>query len=350
MISLDLISISPDSSYIDALAAVDKGGMGLCLVIGDDGLLVGILTDGDIRRALLSGSELDGSITPAITLQPITVSQADSRVAVLEVMQARGLGAVPVVAESRVVGLHTLQEIIGTESRDNWAVIMAGGRGTRLGSLTNNTPKPMLKVAGRPILERIILHLVGSGISRIALSVNYKSGIIEDHFGDGSRLGCQIEYLREAPDNPLGTAGSLSLLSEAGIEPTEPFVLLNGDIMSHFSLAGLFDAHEVGGYSVTIGGTQHEYSVPFGVLEQSESGQLITIEEKPTLSWSVGAGVYVLNPEIPGLIRRQEPLDMPTLCSILLKRGHRVGVHDLESDWIDVGNPKDLARARGEST
>ncbi len=348
MITLDLITIRPDSSFLDALAAIQRGGVRLCLVVGNDLAFEGILTDGDVRRALIDGRSLNESIHPSITREPIVVAESDSRVAVLEVMQARGLHAVPVVASGSVIGLHTLQEIIGTESRPNWAVVMAGGRGRRLGDLTQSTPKPMLKVAGRPILERILLHLVGSGIRKIALSVNYRSDAIEDHFGDGSRFGCQIEYLRESVDNPLGTAGSLALLSEPRFDLEDPFVVLNGDIMSHFSLRGLLDSHAASSHRLTVGATGHQYTVPFGVLHKTPEGELLRIEEKPTLTWSVGAGAYVLDPDVIDLIPIGRPMDMPTICSAIIDGQGTVGSYDLESDWIDVGNPRDLARARGE--
>ena len=198
----------------DALAAVDLGAAGIALATDEAGRLVGVATDGDLRRALLRGSALEDPVLPVLNRSFVSLTRSQTRADALDLMLARHIDVVPVTdADGRPVALHLLHAFLEPVARGNWAVIMAGGRGTRLQPLTDTTPKPMLKVAGRPILERIVLHLVGHGIERIFLSVNYLAHVIEDHFGDGRRFGARIEYLRE--DRPLGTAGALGLLPEA---------------------------------------------------------------------------------------------------------------------------------------
>ena len=236
----------PESGTLrDAMATLDRGARQIALAVDADGRLVGVVTDGDLRRALLGGAALGDPLGPRLNREFVNVTPGEGRPEVLDLMRARHVSAVPVVdGEHRPVGLHLLQEFVAPVERPNWAVIMAGGQGIRLRPLTESLPKPMLKVAGRPILERLILHLVGSGIRRVFISVNYLGHVIEDHFGDGSDFGCRIEYLREA--EPLGTAGSLSLLPT----PTDPVLVMNGDLVTSADVGHLLDFHEAGGFHV----------------------------------------------------------------------------------------------------
>jgi len=349
MLTIDTLFVSPDATCLDALAAIDAGGVGLCLVVRNTDELVGVLTDGDVRRGLLGGATLDAAIRSLVNERPVTVGTKDDRASVLELMRARRLHAIPTLADGRVVGIHTLQEIIGNETRPNWAVLMAGGKGARLGNLTASVPKPMLRVAGRPILERIALQVIGAGVRKLAISVNHMASVIEDHFGEGDALGCEIRYLREEENLPLGTAGSLALLADVGIDTADPILVLNGDIMTPSSLGPLIDTHATSGCAITVGASSHNYRVPFGVLTTDDDGLLAEIEEKPLYSWRVGAGIYVVQPDTVSLIPRDVPFDMPDLCEAVSEAGRDIGVYDLGADWIDIGRPTDLSRARGES-
>lgn len=204
----------------EALRVIDRAAEGICLMVDESQRLLGTITDGDIRRTLLKGMALTDSVEACAQRAFASVQTNAPRAEVIDLMQARQLKHIPILDDQgRLKGLHLLREVIGTQPKPNWAVIMAGGKGTRLGELTKSTPKPMLKVAGRPILERLVLHLVGCGIRRIFISTNYLAGVIEDHFGDGSHFGCRIDYLRESPDEPLGTGGSLSLLRKRRSTP-----------------------------------------------------------------------------------------------------------------------------------
>ncbi len=218
---------------------------------------------------------------------------------------------------------------------------MAGGRGVRLRPLTEHLPKPMLPVAGRPIIERLVLHCVGFGIKRISVSVNYLGHLIEDHLGDGSRFGAAIDYLRE--EEPLGTAGALSLLREP---PTDPILLLNGDLVTSADLGGLLDAHVAGGHRVTIGLRRYLHTVPFGTVER-EGDRVTGLDEKPTLEREVNSGMYALDPSVVAAIPAGRRTDTPDLINELLAAGEPVGAFEIEDEWLDVGQRDQLAAARG---
>lgn len=328
-------------SVRDAMAAVDRAAGKICLAVDGEGRLVGVATDGDIRRALLRGTTLDDSIGPVLTRRFVAVDAREGRTDVIELMRARGINAIPAVDEAgRPVGLHLLQEFLEPVQRANWAVVMAGGQGVRLRPLTDSLPKPMLRVAGRPILERIVLHLVGHGIKRVFISVNYLGHVIESHFGDGSRFGCAIEYLRET--EPLGTAGALGLLPEP---PRESVLLMNGDLVTSADLGGLLDFHAKGGYAATIGVRRYLHTVPFGCIER-EGDRVVSIEEKPTVERLVNSGIYALEPAVVEMVQPGTRIGTPELVGVLLEAGDSVGAYEIEDDWIDVGQREQLDRAR----
>jgi GTP:adenosylcobinamide-phosphate guanylyltransferase len=274
--SLESVCIRENGSLFEALEVLQKGGAGIALVQSAEGRLLGILTDGDIRRALLEHASLSDPVAPFVSQEMTTVSPQAPRAEVLDLMQALKIHQVPVVDEAGYVkGLHLLHEILGAVDRPHWAVIMAGGRGMRLGDLTSNTPKPMLKVAGRPILERLILHLVGFGISRIFLSVHYLAEVIQEHFGDGSRFGCRIEYLHE--DQPLGTGGALSLLPEI---PEHPVLVCNGDLVTQADIDAMIRFHETEAYDLTVGVRDYSYQIP---LLRGDRRQPTRLDQRKTL-------------------------------------------------------------------
>jgi NDP-sugar pyrophosphorylase family protein len=257
-------------------------------------------------------------------------------------MKARSIRQVPVLdAERRLVGIHFLEALIGTTEKPNAAVIMAGGEGRRLRPFTDARPKPMMEVAGRPILERIVLHLVGYGIKRIFLSVNYLAHAIRDHFGDGERFGCAIEYLHE--DEPLGSGGALSLLPP-GI--AHPLLVMNGDLVSQFDVARMLEQHGRDRAEATIAARHHQVDIPFGVLDV-DGGHLVQLTEKPSAHYLINAGIYVLEPRLLAAIPRNRFYPMTDLFECLLKQGKRVSVYRLEEDWIDVGRREDWSRANG---
>ena len=318
-------------------SGADQIGLG----VDGDGRLVGVVTDGDLRRALLSGATLDDLVDPFLNRDYVSVRSSEGRAEVLELMRARRIGAIPVLdGDGRPVGLHLLHAFLVPVERTTHAVVMAGGQGVRLRPLTETVPKPMLHVAGRPILERTILHLVGSGITRISISVNYLGHVIEDHFQDGSRFGARIDYLRE--DEPLGTAGALGLLPEP---PTEPVLLMNGDLVTSADVGGLLDAHARLGAVATIGVRRYVHAVPFGCVER-DGDRVVRLEEKPTIEREVNSGIYALSPVAVARVGRGVRLSMPDLIDGLLADGLPVAAFEIEDDWIDVGQREQLSRAR----
>jgi len=340
--AVDPYLVAESDTIRAAMIAVDMGSSRIALAVDVDGRLVGVVTDGDLRRALLRGAELDDPLAPALTRGFLALSEQDGRAAALELMRARRIDAVPVVDRlGRPVGLHLLQEFLAPISRPNWAVIMAGGQGRRLRPLTEDVPKPMLPVAGRPIIERLVLHLVGHGMQRIFVAVNYLGHVIEAHLGDGARFGAQVEYLRE--DRPLGTAGALALLPEPA---AEPLLLLNGDLVTSADLGGLLDAHRRTGYAATIGIRRYLHTVPFGCVER-DGDRVLAVEEKPTLQREVNSGMYVLDPDVVARVQPGQRLDTPDLIGELLAADRPVGAFEIEDEWIDVGQREQLAAARG---
>lgn len=346
---LDRVMVSPEATILDALRAIDSMGYEIALVVDHDHRLLGVVTDGDVRRSLLDGAHLGDPAIRCVQRSPVTVQPGVPRAEVVDLMRARTLSQVPVVdADDRVVGLHLLREFLAPEPRPNWAVVMAGGRGRRLGDLTRDMPKPMVKVAGRPILERIVLHLVGHGIQQIIITVNYLADRIVDHFGDGSQFGCRIGYVREP--EPLGTAGSLSLLDSQTGRPAAPFVVMNGDLVSDVDVSALLDAHVESGAKATIGVRPYRHEVPFGVIERDDSGQLTALREKPAMEWPVNAGVYILEPTVIDHVPTGRFHHITQLLQGCLDRGEPVGTWLMHGDWLDVGRPAELARARGDVT
>lgn len=338
---LPRMTVGPSATVREVMAAIDGGAASIALVADLDGRLIGVLTDGDVRRAILGGADLDDPVDPHVNRRPLHVTLDADRAEVLDLMQARGISQVPVIdADGRIVGLHLLRENLAAEELDHWAVVMAGGRGARLGELTATLPKPMLPVAGRPILERIVLHLVGRGFRRIFLSVNYLGDVIEDHFGDGSAFGCRIDYLRE--EAPLGTAGSLSLLPSA---PDRPLLVMNGDLITQARVDHMLRWHLAHGWMATMGIQQYTHEVPFGCVDL-EGDRVVSLTEKPRLTRSVATGMYILEPAVVADLEPGVAIDMPEVIDGLLAAGRPVGGYEVEGDWLDIGQRHQFERAR----
>ena len=338
-----------DATLREAITAIEAGSASICLLLDVDRRLVATLSDGDVRRAFVGGATLESPARSWAKSHPTTVPAGTDRSAVLDLMQALTLPQIPEVdADGRVVRLHLLKEIVGGPRRTNRAVILAGGRGTRLRSVTGDLPKPMVPVAGRPILERLVLHLVGSGITNVTLAVGFGADVIEQHFGDGSAFGCAISYLRE--DEPRGTAGPLRGLLGTDIESAgdEPLIVLNGDLVTSFSVSGLLGAHRAGDARLTVAVTDYVHEVPYGVLEtDAATGRVTALQEKPTWLGIVNAGVYALDPALIADIPADRAVPMTELIESCIGRGDTVIAWRVTGEWHDVGQPDDLARARG---
>jgi dTDP-glucose pyrophosphorylase len=333
--------IGADATVQEAIRNLDASALQIALVVGADGVLLGTLTDGDIRRGLLRGFDLGSPVMPIIRRDPVVVPPEIHRDTVLQLMQANGFNAVPVVNEARqVVGLHILNELLAPPRRDNLMVIMAGGRGARLHPHTERCPKPLLPVGGKPMLEHIIERARADGFHRFVLAVHYLGHMIEEYFGDGGRWHVGIDYVRE--DRPLGTAGAIGL-----IEPRADtaIVVSNGDVLTDIRFGDLLDYHGRHDALATMAVRQHEWQHPFGVV-RTNGVEIIGFEEKPISRSYINAGVYVLAPEAVGALAPGEPCDMPTLFTRLQERGEKTIVYPVHEPWIDAGDVKDLERVR----
>jgi dTDP-glucose pyrophosphorylase len=338
---LELAKLQPSDCILRAMQALEEGGTGIALVTDAAGHLRGTLTDGDIRRALLGGNALLDPVEPIMERNFIAVRPSAGRAEVLDLMHARKITQIPILdGDGRLIGLHRLHEVVRGSSRPNWGVLMAGGQGMRLRPLTETIPKPMIPVAGRPILERLVLHMVGIGITRIYLAVNHLGHVIESHFGQGEAFGCEIRYLREA--EPLGTAGALTLLPE---KPTQPVLVMNGDLVTQADLGSMLNFHDEHRYDISLGVHLYAHTVPFGCVDV-DGHQVVHIEEKPRLTKLINAGIYVINPDMLDMLPAAQPATMPGLIAQSLDRGARIGAFEIADDWIDVGQFDQLKQAR----
>lgn len=334
-------TVSTTGTLRDVLQTLDDAATTIALVVDDNLRLIGTMTDGDVRRALLQGVPLSSPLAPHVQRRCVTVGAEVSRAAVLERMVASSVQQIPIVGpDGRLLGLHLMREIVGRGERPNWGVIMAGGLGLRLRPLTEHVPKPMLTVAGRPILERLVLHMVGFGIRTVFLAINHLGHLVESHFGDGSAFGCHIHYLRERI--PLGTAGALALLPE---RPPHTLLVMNGDLVTQADLAALLDGHDGSGHALTVGVRPYVHTIPFGCV-QMDDDRIVSLEEKPQVTRLVNAGIYAVGPAALALIPADEPSTMPGLVDRCLESGLTVGGLELQDDWIDVGQWDQLQQAR----
>ena len=333
--------IPVNATVQQAIRNLDEAALQINLVVSPDGTLVGTITDGDIRRGLLRGLDMHSPIDSVIHREAMVVPPQMSRDMVLHLMQANVINALPVVDESRrVVGLHLLNELLTPVLRPNMMVIMAGGQGTRLRPHTENCPKPLLPVGGKPMLEHIIERAKAEGFRHFVLAIHYLGHMIEDHFGDGSRWQVQIDYLRE--ESPLGTAGALSLLNP---RPDAPFVVSNGDVLTDIRYDELLDFHCRHGAAATMAVRLHEWQHPFGVV-RTKGVEIIGFEEKPIARSHINAGIYVLEPGALDVLGVGEHCDMPTLFSRMQERAARIIVYPMHEPWLDVGRVDDLERAQ----
>lgn len=338
-------SVLPVESTIhQAIDCLDKQGIKIVLVVSSDGQLHGTISDGDIRRGLLKGLSLESSISTVMWRNPLVVPTGMGIDSVQQIMFANKIHQIPVVDENRcLVGLHLWDEIVAPPARPNLMVIMAGGKGTRLRPHTDNCPKPLLPVAGKPMLEHIIERAKLEGFQNFLLAVHYLGFMIEDYFGDGSKLQVNIEYLRE--NVPLGTAGALSLLNAA---VDKPFVVTNGDVLTDIRYGELLDFHVRHHAHATMAVRAHEWQHPFGVV-QLQGVEIVGFEEKPLVRTHINAGVYVLEPAALGLLSQGEYCDMPALFERIQAQGSRTVAYPMHEPWMDVGRPDDLHKANDQN-
>lgn len=336
--------LPPDSTVQQVIHNLNKVPIKIVLIVNEAGELQGTVSDGDIRRGLLRGFDLNSPVTDIIHHNPLVVPPEVGRETVLQLMSVNKIQQIPVINERhQVIGLHLWNEFTTPPTRPNLVVIMAGGLGKRLHPYTEECPKPMLSVAGKPMLEHIIERARADGFSRFVIAVQYLGHLIEDYFGDGSRWQITIDYLRE--ESPLGTAGALSLLDPV---PELPFVVTNGDVLTDVRYGEILDFHDRHKAMGTMAVRQHEWQLPFGVVH-TQGMDIVGFEEKPIHSTHVNAGIYVLEPMALQMINKAENCDMPTLFERFQNQGSRIIAFPMHEPWLDVGRPDDLAKANGQN-
>ncbi|QOP40827.1 nucleotidyltransferase family protein [Sulfurimonas marina] len=343
MKNIDSLKLNINSTIKEALAIIDQGALQIALVVDEHGTLLGTITDGDIRRGLLKGLELDSSIETIIYKTPTIATISDTKEEILKVALLKKLHQIPIVnAEGKVVGLKEIEELIKPKTKTNKVVLMVGGLGTRLRPLTENVPKPMLKVGDKPILETIVEKFAEYGYINIIMCVNYKSHIIQDYFGDGKKFGVNIEYVLE--EQRMGTAGALSLLKE---KPTEPFFVMNGDLLTNVNFEHLHDYHLSNNALATMCVREYDFQVPYGVVNIEES-KILSIAEKPVHKFFVSAGIYMLSSEVLEYIPKNEFFDMPTLFETLISKNKNAISFPLREYWLDIGRIEEYKKANEE--
>lgn len=335
--------VAPTLSLREVIRVIDMGAAQIALVVNNDRRLVGTLTDGDIRRALLRGEALDTPVERIMFTKFRTLSTSATDEEALALMRRETLHQIPALDDQgRVMRLFLLEELIKPKKRPNAVIVMAGGRGMRLHPLTKDCPKPMLRVGGKPLLEIILGQCIDAGFQHFYLSVNYLKNQIKDHFGDGGRWNVRIDYLEET--QPLGTGGALSLLPE---KPTEPLLVLNGDVLTRVDYGRLLRFHHEHQAEATLCVREHSTQIPYGVVRMDEL-HVLSLEEKPVLSHYVNAGIYLLDPALLDLVPQDQFFDMPQLLEKALHHQHRVSAFPIHEYWLDVGQPETLERAHSE--
>lgn len=338
----DSLSVTRYASVRDVIAVIDAGAAQIALVM-EQNRLIGVVTDGDVRRGLLRGVSLDAPVTKIMRQNfRSMLANADASEA-LALMQRETLHQIPVLDESgKVVHLFLLEDLIKPQKLSNTVVIMAGGEGKRLRPLTHDCPKPMLQVAGKPLLEIILKQCMDAGFENYYFAVNYLKEQIQSYFQDGSAWGVRIQYLEE--DKPLGTAGALSLLPQ---RPTHPFLVLNGDLLTRVDYRNLLRFHADHQSTATLCVRKHTTQIPYGVVRMDDL-KVMALEEKPTMTHHVNAGIYLLNPDVLDLVPNGAFFDMPELLETVAKQGKTVNAFPVHEYWLDIGHMESLERAHGE--
>jgi dTDP-glucose pyrophosphorylase len=337
-------AVGIDASLREAIKIINDSGYKVALVIDEHDTLYGVLTDGDIRRALLGGEFLNGSIKKWINRYPVVTSSATNFDQILEKMYANKLQQIPIVEKGRVIGLHLWDELSRSFSNKsiNHMLIMAGGFGKRLMPLTVTCPKPLLKIKNIPIIELIILNAKKSGINKILISLHYLGHLIKEHLGDGHRFGVEISYVDEP--SPLGTGGVLRLIKNF---TNHPFIVCNGDVLVDLDFSQLINYHNTHNAHATMAVKANEIQNPFGVVKMS-GANIVGFEEKPTYIDFVNAGVYVLTPEIWNYLPTAEKFNMPDLFESLRINQRKIVAYPLHEKWADIGRHEDYRTANGD--
>jgi dTDP-glucose pyrophosphorylase len=343
------VTVSPESTVRQVMECIDRSARGIALVLDSGQRLLGTVTDGDIRRAILAGMDLGLSISellqqrqPAFTSGAITAPLGSDDATLLHLMNETSVRHIPLVDEEGAVrDVAFLSELVKEYELPLRAVVMAGGYGSRLRPLTEEVPKPMLPVGDKPLLQHIVEQLKQAGIRQVNVATHYKGDVISDHFKNGEAFGVDIRYVKE--DQPLGTAGALSLIEEQD----EPLLVMNGDILTRVDFRALLSFHREHKADLTVGVRQYEFRVPYGVIDAD--GVLVKgISEKPVVRQFINAGIYLLNPQVRRLIPNGQPYDIPELIERLISENGTVVCFPIREYWLDIGKVDQYDQAQAD--
>ncbi|PRR82845.1 nucleotidyltransferase family protein [Clostridium vincentii] len=334
--NIEQLLIKKNCTIKAALEIINNGAKGIVLVIDEGNKLIGTITDGDIRRALLKGFKLEESLEEFIHYNPVVAYNNMSREEIKDIFIKKAVKQIPILnKDGKVEKILDINDLLLPEGKENFVIIMAGGLGTRLKELTEEVPKPMLKVGRDPILQHIINNYKQYGYNKILLSVNYKAEIIENYFQSGYAYGVKIDYVKET--KRLGTGGGIKLASEY---IDKPFFVINGDIFTNLNVDNMMDFHVNNKFDLTVGVRKHTFQIPYGVIDSEES-IINGIEEKPTKEYLINGGIYCINPDIIDYIPEDEYYEITELINKCIKQGKKVGSYEIKEYWMDIGKIED---------
>jgi len=336
------VLIKPTCTLRDALEIINNEALRVALVIDDNEQLQGVVTDGDVRRGLLNNLTLTSEITQVMNSSPFTADANTSRDDLIAVMESNDILSIPLLDCGKVVGLETLHGMLNKPTYQNPVFLMAGGFGTRLRPLTDNCPKPMLKVGNKPILETVIRSFIKAGFVDFYISTHYMPEQIEQHFGDGSDLGVRITYVHE--ESPLGTGGALGLLPK-DLPDDLPLIMMNSDILTKVDFQRLLEFHTVNQADATMCVREYDYQIPYGVIN-GEGNKITKMVEKPIQRFFVNAGIYVVSPRVIRSVPANYQIDMPTLLEQHMHEREQVLMFPIHEYWLDIGQMDDFNRAQ----
>ncbi|HCP4483391.1 nucleotidyltransferase family protein [Escherichia coli] len=338
------VLISPDSSILKALEIINNEALRVALVVNENNTLLGVITDGDIRRGILKNLPLTAEVHQVMNKKPVTASPVLSKKELNNLMSSHGILSIPIVDKGIIVGLETITSIAATEKYDNPVFIMAGGFGTRLRPLTDNCPKPMLKVGDKPILETVVRSFVKAGFSNLYISTHFLPDMIHQHFGDGDAFNAKITYIHE--ETPLGTGGALGLLPDS-LSDSLPLIMINGDVLTNIDFERLLSFHNNNNADATICVRKYDYQIPYGVIT-GNGNKIVSMVEKPVHHFFVNAGIYVVSPDIFKSVPKNHRIDMPTLLEQFMSKNKEILMFPIHEYWLDIGRIDDFNRAQAD--
>ncbi|MDX2346798.1 MAG: nucleotidyltransferase family protein [Legionella sp.] len=344
MLNWKALRVRPEASLKKAMEILNQIGLRIVLVVNEKDYLLGTITDGDVRRALLKRCTLDTSVSQVMCKNPQKALSNWTEEQIRSTMEKRKLFQLPIVDDvGRLLDLRSIHDVLNKRRLDNPVFLMAGGFGTRLHPLTKDCPKPLLELAGKPILELILEQCIEYGFHRFFISTHYLSDKIKAHFGDGECWGVNIQYIVE--DKPLGTGGALGLLPQDALDA--PMLMMNADLLTKLDFRNLLSFHQEQQVGATICVREYEHRLPYGVVEV-EGHQVIKMTEKPAYQAFINAGIYLLSPEFIKSISPGVPIDMPDVIQRYIDEGNGVNIFPIHEYWLDIGRMDDFKQAETE--